>query len=514
MKHLLRYSKDYGAFFAPHFNLRIVIMKVQISKVITWKEKGRYMKKYNKMLNEILDAVGGKENILVCFHCATRLRLQLKDFEKLKGEVLDNIEGVVGKNITADQLQIIIGPHVQDVYDELCDMARFRKENAIEENMEDGGKLTVRKILGKVVDVISGSFVPLIPIIVAASFIKLLATLLGPSMFNVISAESNLYVLFTFVGDAGFYYLPIFMGYTAAKKMGASKVLGMFMGAIMLHPTLTELVASGQSFTVYGIPMKDVSYASSTIPMILVILVMSYVEKIFKKIIPNSLKMVFVPLCTMLVMLPVALCIIGPLGVNISSGLTNGLLAVASWGWFGSIVVSALGGALWNVLVLCGMHLAYYMAGVTIFVENGSDPLIMPTVIAGTMGILGMSFGALLKFRKDKENRALISGYLATHILGGVTEPAVFGIGMRYTGPFIGACLGGAAGAIYYGISGATITTMMAASNFLIFAQFLGSSKANIINGVIGGVIAAAVSCIYTYLFGFKKKESNDRKGV
>lgn len=465
------------------------------------------MAKYENMVNGILKAVGGKENIAFCFHCATRLRLQLKDLSKVQSSELGAIQGVVGQQVTADQLQIIIGPHVKDVYGEFCNLIGLEKETAVEENLDNGGKLTVRKVLGNIVDVLSGSFVPLLPIIIGASFVKLLGVLLGPTMLNLIPAESELATLFTFVGDAGFYFLPVFIGYSAAKKMGASVVLGMFMGAVMIHPTLVNLVAAGGEFHVFGIPMTLVNYASSTIPMILIVWVMSYVEKLFNKLIPNSVRMVFSPLCTILVMLPVALCVVGPLGSMLGSALTSGLMAINSLGWVGSIVVSVLGGGLWNLLVLCGMHLAYYMAGVGIFIEIGSDPLIMPTVVAGTMGMFGMTLGAVLKFRKDKENRALASGYLITHLLGGVTEPALFGIGMRYTGPFIGACLGGAAGAVYYGITGASITTMAAASNFMIFTQFLGGSTANLVNGVIGGVIAAAVACAYTYFFGFKKSK-------
>ena len=467
------------------------------------------MAKYTQLIESIIAAVGGKENIKASFHCATRLRLVLKDLGIYSADKLKAAEGVLGTQIVGEQLQIIIGPHVAEVYDEFCQAAGIPKEAAIDENLDSAGSLTGKKLGSRIIDVISGSFVPLIPIIIAASFIKLLATILGPTMLNLISAESDLYTLFTFVGDAGFYFLPVFMGYSAAKKMGVSVVLGLFMGAVMIHPTLTALVSSGEPFTVYGIPMTLVNYSSSTIPMILIIWVMSYVERFFKKVIPNSIKMIFVPLCTMLVMLPVALCIVGPLGSLLGSAITNGLLGIASLGTFGVIIVCALGGGLWNVLVLCGMHLAYYMAGVTLFIENGSDPMIMTTVVAGTMGLFGMTVGALIRNFRDSEARATFTGYLLTHLIGGVTEPALFGIGMKYSKPFVGAILGGAAGGVYYAVSGAAVTTMTAASNFLIFTQFAGAGTSNFINGVIGGLIAAAVAALYTYFFGFSGKRNN-----
>ena len=458
----------------------------------------------------ILDAVGGRDNIRTCLHCATRLRLTLKDMGRYRADALRAVKGVLGVQMTGDQLQVIIGPQVAEVYETLCAMAGLQKEAAIEENLDAGAKLTLRAVGNRIVDVLSGSFVPLLPIIMAASFIKLLSTVLGPTMLGVISETSDLYTLFTFVGDAGFYFLPVFMGYTAAKKMGATPVLGMFMGAIMIHPTLTAIVAGAQPFTVYGIPMTLVSYASSTIPMILVVWVMSYVERFLRKIIPDAIKMVFVPLCTMLIMLPIALCALGPLGSLLGSGLTSILLGISSAGTVGGILVSTLGGALWNVLVLCGMHLTYYMAGVNLFIENGSDPLIMTTVVAGTMGMLGMTIGALLKNLKNGKRRADFTGYLLAHVIGGVTEPSLFGIGMRYSKPFLGAILGGAAGGLYYSVTSTAVTTMAAASNFMIFTQFAGGSTANLVNGVIGGLVAAGVGAVFTYFFGFSGVKNDE----
>ena len=469
-------------------------------------------KDYEKIAASVLEAVGGKDNITFCTHCATRLRFNLKDQSIVDEEKIKAVDGVIGVAKAGGQYQIIIGQDVANVYADICGLAGLTPEAQVPVDITEKKKLTLKGIGSSIVDTVSGSFVPVLPVIVAASFIKLLAMLLGPSMLNVITAESDLYTLFTFVGDAGFYFLPILMGYTASQKLGVTPVLGMFMGAIMLHPTLVAIVSGGTPFTVYGIPMAAVSYASSTIPMILIVWIMSYVERFFKKVIPQSLRYVFCPLLTMLVMLPVALCAIGPLGSKLGSWLTSALLAISSLGIVAQVLVMAFGGAVWNVLVLCGMHLTYYMAGVEIFIQSGSDPLMMPTVVAGTIGIFGMTTGALLKSLKNKEKRSAFTGYWLTHLISGVTEPALFGIGMRYTRPFIGACLGGAVCAIYYAITGVAVTTMAAASNFLIFTQFMGGSSANLVNGIIGGAIGFAVAAAYTYFFGFKKEDLKEDK--
>lgn len=469
-------------------------------------------KDYNNLAEQIIAALGGKENIKNCFHCATRLRFQLEDRGKVEEEKLESTEGVLGKRVTAEQYQVIIGPHVADVYKVVCEKLHISLTEEVVETQEvnqkeEKPKATWKKVVNGIVDVISGSFVPVLPVIIAASFIKMLAMIFGPTMLGIISAESDLYILFTFVGDAGFYFLPVFIGYTASKKLGVTPVLGMFMGAIMLHPSLLSIVSEGTAFHVYGIPMKAVNYSSTTIPMILIVWIMSYVEKFFNRFIPKALRYVFAPLCTMLVMLPIALCVVGPLGSMLGGWLTSGLLAISSLGIVARILVMAFGGAIWNVLVLCGMHLAYYMAGVEMFIELGADSMIMPTVVAGTIGIFGMTTGALLRCLKNKEKRNAFFGYWVTHLVGGVTEPALFGIGMRYTRPFIGACLGGAACAIYYAITGVAVTTMAAASNFLIFTQFLGGSTANLVNGIIGAAIGFMVAALYTYLRGFKRQD-------
>ena len=211
-------------------------------------------KDYEKIAASVLEAVGGKDNITFCTHCATRLRFNLKDQSIVDEEKIKAVDGVIGVAKAGGQYQIIIGQDVANVYADVCGLAGLTPEAQVPDDITEKKKLTLKGIGSSIVDTVSGSFVPVLPVIVAASFIKLLAMLLGPSMLNVITAESDLYTLFTFVGDAGFYFLPILMGYTASQKLGVTPVLGMFMGAIMLHPTLVAIVSGGTSFTVYGIP--------------------------------------------------------------------------------------------------------------------------------------------------------------------------------------------------------------------------------------------------------------------
>jgi len=462
--------------------------------------------KYTLMAESIIRAVGGKGNIKMCFHCATRLRFVLKDLSVVDIKELEKVTGVIGTQTVGNQLQIIIGQQVAEIYDEVCDIADIKKETAIDEQVESTGKLNIKKIGTNVLDALSSCVVPLLPIIMSASFIKMFAMVLGPSMLNLVSVTSDLYLLLTFVGDAGFYFLPIYVAYTASKKFNCSPVMALFIAGIMLHPTLTSIVSNGEPFTVYGLPMKLVNYGSSSIPIVLIVWVQSYVEKFFKKYIPSVISLVFVPLSTLIVMLPIALCLIGPLGSELGNLITNGLLALSGLGVIASILVSALSGALWNIFVLTGMHLTVYFAFLNVFIEKGSESLIGPTIAAATIGVAGMTCASLVRL-KGKNNKSLVTGYLISHVLGGVTEPSIFGLGIRYKKPFLGACIGGAVGSIYYAISGVAITTLSSMSNILIFTQFLGGTTGNIVNGFIGGGIAFIAAFLFTYFFGFTKEE-------
>lgn len=460
-------------------------------------------KKYSKLSEDILKVLGGAENIALAYHCATRLRFGLKDWNQLREDQLDKLPGVLGHRIANEQLQIIIGSHVSEVYDQLCEIAGISPDSA--ENAAAQSRMDRQQLPIRILNAISGCIIPLIPVIVAGSLLKMIATALGPGMLNLISDGSDLYRLFLFAGDAAFYFLPIFIGFTASRQFHVTPVLGMLMAAIMVHPTLVSIVQAGEAFTVYGIPMTLVSYGSSTLPIVLIVWILSYVEWLFRKIIPNSLRMVFVPLLTVIVMLPVALCLVGPLGSWLGTAFTDGMVAFGGLGVAAAVIVSALSGALWNVLVLLGMHLTFYFAYINIFLATGSDSLIGPGTSAATIAVAGMAFGAMLRMKG--KNRNLAASYFVAQVIGAVTEPSIFGIGIRYKKPFIGAVLGGMAGAVYYAVTKTAILTMAASANFLVFTGFAGGSVTNLVNGFIGGGIAFAVAALFTYFFGFTKEE-------
>lgn len=459
------------------------------------------MKKYEKLVNEILLNIGGAENISSVTHCMTRLRFNLKDLSKTNNDALSNVKGVLGITQSGGQYQVIIGQSVGEVYNQLLETAQIDGDKT-------GDKLTVTqdknlKYYGnKILDTLAGSLTPLIPVLIAASMFKMLVVILGPTMLKVISEGSSIYTLLTFVGDAGFYFFPVFIGYTASKKMGVTPVLGLFLGAILIHPTFIGLIDSGTKLSLFGLSITPQNYTSTVIPMILSIWVMSYVERFFKKVIPSMLGTILVPTLTMVVMIPLSLGIFGPLGFVLGEYISKGLLSLDSIGGFLAVPIIA---ALWQFVVMTGMHLLMITTMITVFAQNGQEAMVAPAGIASSMAVVGMCLGAFL-YMKNKENKATAFSFVVACFIGGVTEPGVYGIGVRYRKPFIGMMIGAFAGGLYAGITNVTAYALIPVANFTALASFVGGSTKNLVNGVITCVISIIVAAIATYMLGLEEK--------
>lgn len=470
--------------------------------------------KIQKTAEAILKAVGGKENVTNVTHCMTRLRFNLKDESIPNEDEIKQIEGLIGVVKAGGQLQIIIGQTVDKVYDVLCKIGDFQNAEKIEENLDKPKKkITPASIGNSILDGLAGCLTPLIPLLMAASMFKVIIAVFGPGMLGFISKTSDLYTLFTFVGDAGFYFLPIAVAYTAAKKFGVTPVVAMFLGGVMLHPTFVAMAAKSTAFTVYGIPCSVQNYSSTILPIILSVWAMSYVEKFFKKYIPDTLKTVFAPALTMLVMLPITLCILGPAGSFLGNYICNGLLAFSKAGGLFGILAIAIIGAFYEFLVMSGMHLVLISALILVFSSTGREALVLPAACAASLAVAGMCLGTALHL-KNKEERDLSLGYLIASLIGGVTEPGLYGVGMRYKRPFMGMMIGGFAGALYAGIVGLTAYSLVPVASVLIVTSFAGGTTINLVNGIITAAISFVVAAISTYFLGFKKEDSLVKKSI
>lgn len=458
-----------------------------------------------QIAKDVLEQVGGKQNISKVLHCQTRLRFNLKDESLAKDDTLESIKGVLGVVRAGGQVQVVVGPEVKDVYAELCKLADLENTD-VDIVPEKKEKITFKSVGNGILDAISGCMGPAIPAIVASAFFKMLVAILGPDVLNVIAEGNDLYTLFTFVGDAAFYFFPVIVGYTSAKKFNLNPVLGILMGAILLHPTFVGMV--GKPFTVYGIPCNVQSYASTIVPIILSNWVMSYVARFFDRVVPGSIRSVFSPAFTIAVMLPLALCVFGPAGSFIGQYVVAGLFSLQ--GVVGFIGIGLIAG-LYPILVMTGMHMVLITALFQVFATQGFDSFAAVAVSVSSFSIMGVGIGAFLRL-KNKEQKALALSYGITAIVAGTSEPTIYGICTKYKRPFIGLLAGGFLGGAYAGLTGVIEPSLVPASNVFAALCFLGKSQMNVINGIIACVIAFVATAALVYFFGFDKNEKDIQK--
>ena len=474
--------------------------------------RGNMKKKdYSMMSSEIVKSIGGKDNISFFTHCVTRLRFNLKDKGLVNSNEIEKIPGVIGCQWVGDQLQIIVGQEVGDVYETICKLEGFKKEDTIKENIDpalkEKKKFSFKYLFNTVIiGTISECVFPIFPIFVGAGIIKMLATILGPNLLNLFSAESDVLTLLNFVGDAGFYYFPVFVAWTAAKRFNTSIPIALFLSTVLVHPTLVGLVTEGTKFTVFGIPMTLVKYSNQLLPSILMVWILSYVYKYIDKICPKSVKIAVVPLCTVLIMLPITLCLLGPIGSY--CGILIAMFANWLVSTVGPLAVGLIGG-LWYVLVGLGMDKALVPVILNQFANYGYDNLFWLSAIVATYALIGVAIAYAI--RSKKEERAMNTSNAITLILGGVSEPTIFGCIFRFKKAMAWLFIGGFIGGIIASILNVKAYTI-GTGNFLFFTVCAGGDGSSLVPAIIACVIAFSVSFILGLVFGFTEKSGKQVK--
>lgn len=475
------------------------------------KERKRIMN-YENIAKKILELVGGKGNISAATYCMTRLRLTPKDRGLVDDEAIKKMEGIIGTKSVGTQYQIIIGPDVEYVYKSFCKQADMEEHVRIDEKPDAAEppkeKLTFKKAVGSVVDAIGACVTPMLPIITAAAIMKLIVSLLGPSMLNLLPETSDFMRLLTFVGDAGFYFFPVYVAYAGAKRFGTNIPMALFLAGILLHPGLIEIVTAGEPFRVYGIPMTLTTYSSNFISMLLITWVMSYVEKGINKIIPKSLRALLYPVLLTLIMLPLALCILGPIGAIIGQGIANAIVALHQV--LGPITIGIVG-ALWPLLIATGMHQALIAIALSYIASVGFDNSILVGAIISNYAMMAIGLAFLLK-AKTAENRGYASSSLVTLVIGGISEPTLFGIILRYKKVIPCMMAGGFIGGIYAGIMKVAVY-FAGSGNVLSCLGFAGDYAPSLPHGVVACVIAFAVTLVMSMIFGFETSGKTVKQG-
>lgn len=464
-----------------------------------------------KIAADVLAAVGGKDNVDSVFHCMTRLRFQLKDRSVVSDDTVKAVKGVMGIQEKGGQYQVIIGTNVPDVYDQIV-AAGVSAGGSVDENADKASAektpLTAKGVCDAVLDYLSGSVVPLIPILITGGFFKTLSTLLGSTMLNLVPDDSNFVFVCNMVYNAAFYFIPVVSGFAAAKKLGANPFLGALMGCILIEPNYVALsAAEGASLDVYGIPAPTLSYAQTLIPVLLCVAVMAPLSKFLDKKLPQSMRTVFAPFFTFVIMLPIALCVLAPIGNYIGNGIAVFFEWLASTP-FGVLAV-ALIAATWPALVLTGMHVGLAAIALAQYAQVGSDSVVLMAATIQAFTASGVGLAAWLKMR-DPEQKNLCLGYFLTQFVGGVGEPLLYGVFLRYKRPWIGVFAGGAAAGLYGGLTG--VKFYANANGLFSFAAFAGGDASNFINGCIGIAIGFVVAFIVTWFFGFTDSQLDGKE--
>lgn len=459
---------------------------------------------------DVLKAVGGKENVNNLAHCMTRLRFALKDESVAKDEVINAIEGVIKVVHSGGQVQVVIGTNVDKVYDEVCRLADFEQANVVDageaEKEVNKEKLTVKGVFNGIMGGIAGSVTPVLPVIIAGGIFKMIAVLFGPRNIGILSEENQIYILCNLVNDAAYYFLPFFVAHSAAKKFKVNPVMAMLLAAIMIHPSMLDIVGEGEAFKVYGlIPMRLVNYTQAVIPVVLNTWVMSYVERWVKKIVPDALRTIGVPVLQMFIMIPLGLCVFGPICNVIMDGIANGIIWLdGTMGMLACILV----GALWTIIIMFGVHMPIMMTLLPVWMEMGYDAIVSPGTIASAWAVIGVELAYALR-SNGKENKSLGWSCFVTNVTANISEPAIYGILLRDKMAMAWSIVAGAAGALVMKILGAKIVLFSGVG--LPFLNVLRFGE-DAVKGGIGMAAAFAVAVALGVIFGFEGTERKKLK--
>lgn len=456
------------------------------------------MAKYTDFCNQILDKIGGKENVTSAVHCMTRLRLNLKDSSKVDIEGVKGIKGVLGSRFSGEQYQIIIGQHVSEVYPEFCSMVGLGVAASIDENLDTKEPFDIKKVPSKMLDYISGSIVATIPIMMGTGFFKMFYAILGPDLLNWLPNESALMQTLYIVGNAGFYFMPIFVAWGAAKKLNTSIGISLLLGVLLIDPNILNIVATGEPFSIYGlIPMQLNNYTQTILPTLLTTWILSYVWKFFDRYVPKSVKVIGVPFCTLIIMVPVMFCLLAPIGNWIGMLLATffqGLFDIA-----GPLAI-ALIAAFWPFLVATGMHIAVIQIAFLNISTLGCDPIVLAGSNLANYALMGMVVAYFI--RTKGEEKQLAGANAVTLIVGGISEPTLFGILLRNKRAMACQIIGGFIGGLVGGFLGVAVYTV-GTSNFLTVLQYAGGPGENFINAMIASAVCFVAALVVGLVIGF-----------
>lgn len=462
---------------------------------------------YNALAKTIIENIGGESNVKSVVHCATRLRFTLLDAEKANTELLKKTEGIMQVVNAGGQYQLVIGTDVPQVYQEVIALGRFVAKEAVTDSrtkLEDK-----RSPLSKALESIASIFQPIIPAITGAGLLKAILALC--TTFHWISNGSQTYTILSALADSAFYFMPILLAQSCAKKFKCNQGTAMALAGFLVYPGFISLLGGEEAVVLFGIlPITKATYTSSVIPIILGVWFMSYVEHFVQKYCPKAVKFFFVPFFSLLIGGVVTICALGPIGAWVSDLIQiffTWLKDFAPW------IVPTVVGIFSPFLVMTGTHYGLIPIGTNNLASVGHDAVVGPGMLVSNtaQGAAGL---AVAVRTKDAQVKQLASSAGLTGILG-ITEPVLYGINLKYTFPLYAAMIGGGVGGLFLGLTG--VERFGAGSPGLLVlpvylpteeAMALGFTMSNFTCAIIGVMIAMAVSFISSWiLYGIWEKK-------
>lgn len=456
---------------------------------------------YAIVAKKILEKIGGESNVNSVQHCMTRLRFVLKDESKADDEAIKKIKGVMGVTKQGGQYQVIIGNNVGTCYKELVKLGNF-KEGSSNEIKEKKG------VINTILDVVSGCMSATMPAIVGAGMIKVLLVILP--MIGVLSSTSQTYTILNALGDATFYFLPLILCISASKKFNINAYTLAAIIGVMLYPDFIGLVDAGEKISLFGLPVASASYAYSVIPVIMMAWIMTYIEKFTDKITPAVTKNFLKPMLTLLIALPIALVVIGPIGFYAGEALSSAMVFIYDKaGWLAIMVM----GALMPLLVMTGMHWAFVPLSI-MNINNpnvGFDTLLLVGMLCSNLA-QGASCLAVFLKSKNKDLKQLSGAAAVSAFLAGVTEPAMYGVTLKYKKPLYACMIAGGISGLYAGFVGLKCY-VFATPAILSIVQFIDpNGGSNFVNALIVAGMTMAIAFVLTLVLGFEDPANEEEE--
>ncbi|KRM17422.1 pts system, sucrose-specific, eiibca component [Ligilactobacillus hayakitensis DSM 18933 = JCM 14209] len=479
-------------------------------------KEGRNIMAYEELAKKIVAGVGGKDNVVSVVHCTTRLRFKLKDESIAHDDELKNTEGIVTVVKSAGQYQVVIGNEVADVYDQVVKVGGFSGEGRVDDDYQDTANMS---LLDRFIDLISGIFTPMLGPLCAAGMIKGLTAMMAS--FGWLAKTSGTYQILYAIGDGFFYFLPIVLAITSAKKFKVDKFIAISIASALVYPSIVAIndsknvlytlfkgtfIQSPVHITFLKLPVIMMNYSSTVIPIILAVWFASKVQPAVKKVIPTVVQTFLVPFITLIIVVPVTFLVIGPIATWLGNGLAALTQAIYN---FSPVLAGLVMGALWQVFVIFGIHWGFVAVFMSNVASQGWDN-VLALSLAASFAQTGVVLAILFQTKNPKTKGLALPAFISG--IFGVTEPAIYGITLPRKRPFVISCIASAIGAIFIALGKVKLFMMGGMGVFVLPAAINPKSGMNntmywLISGMFVGFV---LGFILQLLFGKKSVDEQD----